>query len=88
MDYQIKHLPEDNKFVTEVEGETAWVEYTVYENYLNIIHTIVPRPISGRGIAASLVKETYEYALENGMKPQATCSYAVMWLKRHPEFME
>ncbi|KAA3161188.1 N-acetyltransferase, partial [Akkermansia sp. BIOML-A61] len=24
-------------------------------------------------------------ALANGMKPKATCSYAVRWLERHPE---
>lgn len=87
MDYEITHFPEQKKFVTEVEGETAWVEYTTYENYLSIIHTYVPRPIGGRGIAAALVKATYTYARENGMAPQATCSYAVLWLRRHPEFM-
>ena len=43
------------------------------------------RPIEGRGIAATLVKAAYDYALANGMKPKATCSYAVRWLERHPE---
>ena len=52
---------------------------------LDIIHTIVPRPIEGRGIAAALVKAAYAYAIANGMKPKATCSYAVKWLERHPE---
>ena len=88
MDYEIIHLPEKNKFVTEVDGETAWVEYSVYNNYVNIIHTFVPREIGGRGIAADLVKATYTYALQNDMCPQATCSYAVAWLRRHPEFMK
>ena len=27
----------------------------------------------------------YDFALANGMKPKATCSYAVRWLERHPE---
>jgi hypothetical protein len=26
------------------------------------------------------------FALENGYKPVATCSYAVVWLQRHPEY--
>lgn len=88
MEYRITHLPERNKFVTEVDGETAWVEYTIYEYYLNIIHTYVPREIGGRGVAADLVKATYTYALANGMKPQATCFYAVLWLRRNPEFLD
>lgn len=86
MDYEITHLPEKNKFVTEVDGETAWVEYNIYGDYLNITHTYVPVVIGGRGIAAALVKATYTYALEHNMRPQATCSYAVVWLQRHPEF--
>ena len=45
----------------------------------------MPQPIEGRGIAAALVKAAYAYALANGMKPKATCSYAVKWLERHPE---
>ena len=87
MEYEITHFPEKNKFVTEVDGETAYVEYTIYENYLNIAHTYVPREIGGRGVAAALVEATYKYALEKGLKPQATCSYAVLWLRRHPEFL-
>ena len=27
-----------------------------------------------------------QYAKEQGLRPLATCSYAVVWLKRHPEF--
>lgn len=87
MDYEITHLPEKNKFVAQVDGETAWVEYTIYKEYLNILHTYVPREIGGRGVASALVETAYTYARENGMTPQATCSYAVLWLRRHPEFM-
>lgn len=86
--YEITHLPEEQKFVTEVDGSTGFVEYTLYENYLNITHTFVPHPIEGRGVAAALVKATYTYALTAGFKPQATCSYAVLWLRKHPEFMK
>ena len=76
MEYEIIHQPEQNLFKTEVDGRTAFVQYRLLGDSLDIIHTIVPRPIEGRGIAA---------ALANGMKPKATCSYAVRWLERHPE---
>ncbi len=86
MDYQIEHLPERRRFVTEVDGTTAFVEYDIYGQNLDILHTIVPRPIEGRGIASALVAAAYKYALENGYKCNATCSYAVRWLQRHPEY--
>ena len=85
MDYKIIHQPEQKLFKTEVDGRTAFVEYRLLGNSLDIIHTIVPPPIEGRGIAAALVKATYDFALQNGLKPKATCSYAVKWLERHPE---
>ena len=49
-------------------------------------YTIVPSEIGGRGIASALVKAAYDFALENALKPIATCSYAVVWLQRHPEY--
>lgn len=78
MDYKITHQPEQKLFKTEVDGRTAFVEYRLLGDYL-------PKPIGGRGIAAALVKAAYDFALANGMKPKATCSYAVRWLERHPE---
>lgn len=85
MEYTIQHNVEQHLFETEIEGHIAYVEYRLVNNSLDIIHTIVPQPLEGRGIAAALVKATYEYAQQNGLKPKATCSYAVRWLERHPE---
>lgn len=84
MEYIINHLPERHLFTTEIEGYTAYVEYRLQDESLDILHTIVPPPLEGRGIAAALVKKAYEYASEQGLKPKATCSYAVKWLERHP----
>ena len=84
MDYKIIHQPEQHLFKTEVDGRTAFVQYRLLGDSFDITHTIVPRPIEGRGIAAALVKAAYA---ANGMKPKATCSYAVRWLERHPELI-
>ena len=85
MEYKIEHQPEQKLFKTEVEGRTAFVQYRLLNGGLDIIHTIVPRPLEGQGIAAALGKAAYDYAVANGLKPKATCSYAVAWLQRHPE---
>lgn len=85
MDYEITHQPEQKIFKTDVDGRTAFVQYRLMNGSLDIIHTLVPRPLEGQGIAAALVKAAYEYALINGLTPKATCSYAVTWLLRHPE---
>lgn len=86
MDYIITHYPDNKRFETQVDGAVAFVQYRLSGDKLDIIHTIVPPAIGGRGIAAALVKYAYDYAVENGMKPSATCSYAVTWLHRHPDY--
>lgn len=47
MEYEIIHQPEQNLFKTEVDGRTAFVQYRLLGDSLDIIHTIVPRPIEG-----------------------------------------
>lgn len=82
----IKHNAEQRRFEKEVDGYKAHVAYSIHDNGLDIRHTIVPSEIGGRGIASALVKAAYDFALENALKPIATCSYAVIWLQRHPEY--
>ncbi len=82
----IEHDKEKEIFSVVVDGVTAYVSYKLIDGSLDIRHTIVPDEIGGRGIASALVKAAYDYALENGYKAVATCSYAVVWLQRHPEY--
>ena len=42
MDYEIIHQPEQHLFKTEVDGRTAFVQYRLLGDSLDIIHTIVP----------------------------------------------
>lgn len=83
----IQHFPEVNRAWTEVNGSIAYVEYSVHDGSLDVLHTIVPKPIEGRGIASMLVKFIYDYAIECGLAPVATCVYAKAWLQRHPEYL-
>ena len=83
----IEHFTGKGLFETIIEGKTAYVSYQIENRTLDIRHTIVPKELEGRGIASALVKEAYDYALAHHLKPVATCSYAVAWLKRHPEYL-
>ena len=86
MQYDIRHNAEASRFETRVDEATALTEYRIEGDQLNILHTLVPRAIEGRGIASALVKAAYDYALCNGLIPTATCSYAIAWLDRHPDY--
>lgn len=86
MDYTIIHQPDQNLFKTEVDGRTAFAQYRLLGKQFDIVRVMVPKPLEGRGIAAALVKSSYDYALAHELVPKATCSYAGLWLERHPEF--
>lgn len=83
---EIMHDESRNQFRMEAEGLVAHVAYEITDGGLDIRHTIVPKLLEGRGIASALVKAAYDYAKEYGLKPVATCAYAVAWLQRHPEY--
>lgn len=86
---EIIHDEKSRRFVTEEDGFSAYVEYQLTaDGGLDILHTIVPKEIGGRGIASALVKAAYDYAWDKGLKPVATCPYAVVWLQRHPEYQD
>jgi len=86
MDYKIVHRPEKRRFETEEECVIAYVDYQMKGDSFDIVHTKVPKPLEGRGVGTSLVRSAYQYAIDNGLKREATCPFASIWLKRHPEY--
>lgn len=84
----IQHDKANNKIWLERNGNIATVEYKIHDGTLDILHTYVPPALEGQGIASLLVKSAYDFAIQNEFTPKATCSYAKVWLKRHPEYIK
>jgi uncharacterized protein len=84
----IQHDKVNHRVYTVVEGLTAYVEYVTDNETFDIIHTIVPPALEGRGIASALVGYAHDFALGAHLKLSATCSYAQAWLKRHPDYQQ
>lgn len=87
-DYKVIHKPESDRFEIHEDGRVAYVEYYVRNGSLDVTHTIVPIPLENRGIGSALVKAAYDWACSEGLKPAATCTFAIAWLRRHPEYLE
>jgi predicted GNAT family acetyltransferase len=82
------HKPESNRFEIHEGGRVAYVEYRIHDNAIDILHTIVPIVLENRGIGSALVQATYDWGRAEGLRPLATCSFAIAWLRRHPETVE
>ena len=51
-------------------------------------HTLVPRAIGGRGVAARLVEAMVADARAEGFRIVPECSYVAALFKRHPDWAD
>jgi len=85
---EIVHHPVSSRFIAEVEGHQAHLDYELAGGEMRITHTRVPSDIGGRGIAGELVRVALLHARNEGLKVEPLCSYADAWMQRHPEFAD
>lgn len=78
----IRHEPQRNRFVTEVDGELCVVDYQRDGTLLRVLSTRVPRAVEGRGIAAALTEQILQFAADEGLQVDPLCSYTAAYLRR------
>ena len=84
----VSHELAESRFLLNVDGLDAVVEYERRDGVLTITHTRVPEAIGGRGIAAHLVRAALEHARAEGLKVAPACSYAAVFMQRHGEYAD
>ncbi|MCS3504222.1 GNAT family N-acetyltransferase [Achromobacter sp. JUb104] len=82
----VTHAPGQSRFTATVDGVLCVLDYQLQGNTMVIVHTGVPSPVGGRGIAAELTKFALESARSQGWKVRPVCSYAEVYMRRHPEY--
>ena len=73
-------LDKNNKTIAEVTFPD------VDENTVNINHTYVDDSLRGQGIAGKLIKAVAEQLQAQNKKAVLTCSFAIKWFERNPEY--
>lgn len=89
MEYDFKI--NDDRIWLEDEGgrQIALIEFPeVKPGVVDIMHTEVDPSLGGRGIAGELTKATAEKLRCDGRKAVLSCSYAVKWFSKHPEYAD
>jgi predicted GNAT family acetyltransferase len=76
------------RFEFESDGQVAFLEYNLAGNVLQLIHTEVPEPLRGKGLAATLAASAFQWAREHGAKVDVICPYVAAYLKKHPEYSD
>ncbi|MFF7055027.1 GNAT family N-acetyltransferase [Achromobacter spanius] len=78
--------PGQSRFTATVDGVLCVLDYQLQDGTMVIVHTGVPSPVGGRGIAAELTKFALDTARAQGWKVRPVCSYAEVYMRRHPEY--
>ena len=75
------------QFEIKRDGETAFLAYEIDgEGWISLLHTQVPEPIRGRGVANELAKKALDYAKEHQLKVDVVCPVVFHYVTRHPEY--
>lgn len=84
---QVIDVPEQGRFVVELEGHTAELVYQAESGRLILVHNGVPQELEGRGIGATLVRAAPARASDQGLtvmpwRPFARRGYAHIQMSR------
>ena len=82
----IRHEPEHSRFVSDVIGGEATLEYMRDGRRIVFTHTGVPPESEGKGIGASLARTGLEYARAEKLTVVPACPFVAAYVKRHREW--
>lgn len=86
MDTQVRHSEGQSRFDTTVDGHLCVLDYVLNGKTMTITHTGVPSAVGGRGIAAELTRVALDAARAQNWKVVPACSYAAVYIRRHPQY--
>lgn len=55
---------------------------------VDINHTFVDDSLRGQGVAGKLMEAAADHLRSEGKKAVLSCSYAVKWFEKHPEYQD
>ncbi|MBU2114033.1 MAG: N-acetyltransferase [Gammaproteobacteria bacterium] len=77
----IQHHSEQQRFVLQLDGAEAVLDYQVNDNNINFHHTFVPPAFRGKGLAEKLVRHGLAWAKEQKYQISASCWYVQKFLR-------
>lgn len=86
---QVRHLPEERRYVLELPGGTSLIDYRTFPDGSQAwVHTEVPPALGGRGVGSALVKGALALAREAGVGVHPYCPFVHTYIQRHPEYAD
>ncbi len=74
------------RYETDLDGDTAFVNYRLQGDQITFTHTEVPEALEGRGVGSALAKFVLNDARTRGLRVVARCPFIAAYIERHPEY--
>jgi predicted GNAT family acetyltransferase len=74
------------RFEVNLDGQTAFAEYSLVDHGIILPHTVVPEAFEGRGVGSALAKAALGYAREHDLKVIPLCTFMAGYITKHPEW--
>nr|WP_319488456.1 GNAT family N-acetyltransferase [uncultured Caproiciproducens sp.] len=87
----MEFIYEQNRIYVKNESGLVIAEVTfpdIDAQTVNIDHTFVDDSLRGQGIAGKLLEAAASTLRQQNRKACLTCSYAVKWFEKHPEYCD
>jgi predicted GNAT family acetyltransferase len=88
LEFYVEHDIENQLFKIDIDGETAFVSYTIMGDTINFDRTFTPYTLRGKGLAAAVVKKAFEFAKQKKYKVSSGCSYVLTFVKRYSSYQD
>lgn len=85
----VRDIPEESKFVIEVDGQRAGhLEYELRKGLIIAVHTDVDDSYEGQGLGGKLAEALLKSAGDAGLKVRPLCPFVKSYLERHPDYQD
>ena len=76
------HDCKQHRFLIERPEGSSYMEYTLSDSTVTVIHTAVPKALAGQGLAGELALSLSAWAKKEELTLLSDCSYMTHWLSR------
>lgn len=83
---QVVNNEKAHRFEVELDGETAFAEYSLVDHGIILPHTLVPESFEGKGVGSALAKAALGFAREHNLKVIPTCPFMAAYITKHPDY--
>ena len=85
---EVTDNPASSRYEMAVDGVTAFVEYRREGDVIALVHTEVPKALSGRGVGTALARGTLDLIRASGRKIRPLCPFIAAFIQRHPDYAD